>query len=80
MGYFVQQNCVEGRVGREKEALFFVFKLEKAVNKGMCHAKTKMDSPDVKPFKNRIATKTTATGGTVSIEISNWLAVAEPVG
>ncbi|CAL9050524.1 unnamed protein product, partial [Musa banksii] len=68
-----------GEWEERRKLFFFVFKLEKAVNKGMCHAKTKMDSPDVKPFKNRIGTKTTATGGTVSIEISNWLAVAEPV-
>lgn len=45
----------------------------------MCHAKTKMDSPDVKPFKNRIGTKTTATGGTVSFDISNRLPLREPV-
>lgn len=32
MGYFVQQNCVEGSVGREKEALVLLFKLGKEVS------------------------------------------------
>ncbi|CAL9152156.1 unnamed protein product [Musa hybrid cultivar] len=41
MGYFVQQNCVEGRVGwEERRKLFFLYlKLEKAVR--MCHARQK---------------------------------------
>ncbi|CAL9084443.1 unnamed protein product, partial [Musa textilis] len=80
---FCSAKLCGGESGKRQGSFFLMYlSLRKQWTRNVS-CKTKKDSPDVKPFKNRIGTKTTTTGGTVCNEMSNWgiraLPLREPV-